>query len=66
MAMKLVVDGDEHEAISYRVSRAASVRSLSYAQASKPVYDRSLEIWRNYEEFLTPFTQPLLPYLQEA
>jgi hypothetical protein len=42
------------------------VRSLSYAQASKPVYDRSLEIWRNYEEFLTPFTQPLLPYLQEA
>ena len=53
------------EVLGYH-ERKDMVRSPSYAQASRPVYDKSLEMWRNYEEFLTPFKQPLLPYLQEA
>ena len=52
------------EVLGYH-ERKDLVRSPSYAQASQPVYDKSLEMWRNYEEFLTPFTQPLLPYVQE-
>lgn len=53
------------EVLGYH-ERKELVRSPSYAQASKPIYDKSLEMWRNYEEFLTPFMQPLLPYLEEA
>ena len=52
------------EVLDYH-ERSDLVRSPSYAQASKPVYDKSLEMWRNYEEFLKPHMQPLLPYRQE-
>jgi len=41
------------------------VRSPSYAQASQPIYDKSLAMWQNYAEFLPPHMQPLLPYLDE-
>ena len=53
----------QEEVLGYH-ERKDLVRSPSYAQASKPIYAKSLEMWRNYEEFLMPFTQPLLPYLQ--
>jgi len=50
------------EVLGYH-ERTDLVRSPSYAQASQPVYDKALEMWRNYAEFLTPHLPPLLPYL---
>lgn len=53
------------EVLGYH-ARKDLVRSPSYAQASQPIYDKSLAMWQNYAEFLTPYLQPLLPYLEEA
>ena len=53
------------EVLGYH-GRQDLVRSPSYAQASQPIYAKSLAMWQNYAEFLAPHIQPLLPYLEEA
>lgn len=45
-------------------ARSKPLRSPSYADVTKPVFQRAVGRWRNYEKYLEPSLERLLPFLR--
>src|SRR5438045_9517765 len=53
---------DEQQAKFYEGSRRKQLYSPTYQNVTLPVYSRSINRWRAYEEYLAPILPALEPY----
>jgi hypothetical protein len=45
-------------------ARTRPVRSPSYADVAKPLFKSAVGRWRNYQQFLEPFQEKLVPFIK--
>jgi tetratricopeptide (TPR) repeat protein len=58
------VPWDERVLQYHQYARTKPVRSPSYAEVTKPVFKNAVGRWRNYQRYLEPWLEKLVPFLK--
>ena len=59
----LGVEWDNHVLGFYEHARSKPLRSPSYADVTKPIFKGAVGRWRNYQKYLEPWLDKLIPFI---